>query len=163
MKKFGFLLLSVVVMAGLASCKKSYNDNFDYVAQFTSDTTAIRAFVVKNNIPAVKHESGIFYQIIAPGAGTIAYNQNTTVTANYRGSLLGNATAFDETKGTPASFPLGGVIAGWQIGVPLIQKGGKIRLIIPSYYGYGNVSKGPIPANSILDFDIELVDVKNNF
>lgn len=162
MKKFKFLLLVAFVAAGLSSCKKSFNDNFDYVAQFTADTTAIRAYIVKNDIPALKHESGIFYQIIAPGTGSIVYNQNTTVTANYAGRVLGSATTFDKTNGTPASFALGRVIAGWQIGVPLIQKGGSIRLFIPSYYGYGNSNTGSIPANSVLDFDIELVDVSNS-
>jgi FKBP-type peptidyl-prolyl cis-trans isomerase FkpA len=159
MKKIKSLLLFVLVAAGLASCKKSYNDNFDYVAQFTADTTAIRAYIVKNNIPALKHESGIFYQIIAPGTGSVDYKASTTVKANYAGRLLGNTTTFDKTNGTPASFALGQVISGWQIGVPLIQKGGSIRLLIPSYYGYGNANTGAIPANSILDFDIELIDV----
>jgi FKBP-type peptidyl-prolyl cis-trans isomerase FkpA len=162
MKNFRSLLLFVLVAAGLASCKKSNEDNFDYVAQFTADTTAIRAYIVKNNIPAIKHESGIFYQIIAPGAGSLVYNANTTVKANYAGRLLGSTTTFDKTNGTPASFALGRVIAGWQIGVPLIQKGGSIRLMIPSYYGYGNANTGAIPANSILDFDIELVDATNS-
>ncbi|HEY1025718.1 MAG TPA: FKBP-type peptidyl-prolyl cis-trans isomerase, partial [Sphingobacteriaceae bacterium] len=61
----------------------------------------------------------------------------------------------------PIQFMLGGVIPGWQIGIPLIQKAGRIRLIIPSPYAYQNSSQGNIPANSVLDFDVELVDVQN--
>lgn len=160
MKKIRSILLFVCVAAGLTACKKSTSDNFDEAAHFNADTTAIRAYIVKNNIPAVKHESGIFYQIIAPGTGTVEYKPSTIVTANYSGRLLGSTATFDSTEGKePVDFALGGVITGWQIGVPLIQKGGTIRLIIPSYYGYGNRNTGSIPANSILDFNVTLVNV----
>ena len=160
MKNLRLVLLFVCVAAGLSACKKSVNDNFDEVGQYTADTTAIRAFIVKNNIPAVKHSTGVFYQIIAPGTGSTVYTSNTVVTANYAGRILGNTATFDTTNGTAVAFPLGGVIPGWQIGVPLIQKGGSIRLFIPSYYGYGQYGQGSIPPNAILDFDIQLVDVK---
>lgn len=161
MRNFRSVILFVCVAAGLTACKKGTNDNFDYAAQFTADTIAIREYIVKNKIPAVKHELGVFYQIIAPGSGSFEYRNNTEVTANYTGRLLGNDTPFETTTGkAPVPFALGRVIAGWQIGVPLVQKGGKIRLFIPSYLGYGNRNNGPIPANSVLDFDIEVVDLK---
>jgi len=51
------------------------------------------------------------------------------------------------------------LIAGWQIGLPLIHKGGEIKLIVPSSLAYG-CGNGPLPANSILYFDIHLVDVQ---
>ncbi len=161
MKKFRSVILLVCVATGLTACKKGTHENFDFAAQFTADTTSIRDFIVKNKIPALKHESGVFYQIIAPGTGSFEYGQNTTVTANYTGRLLGDTASFETTAGkAPVPFTLGGVIAGWQIGVPLVQKGGSIRLFIPSYYGYGNRNTGRIPANSVLDFDIEVVDLK---
>jgi FKBP-type peptidyl-prolyl cis-trans isomerase FkpA len=71
-----------------------------------------------------------------------------------------DGTVFDQTTTQPLNFPLGNVIVGWQIGVPLIKKGGKIRLLIPSGYGYGQGGSGKIPSNAVLDFDIELVDVQ---
>lgn len=147
-------LILLVCLAGcFAACSKK--DDFDAEAQFTADTTAIRAFIVKNNIPAIKHPSGIFYQIIAPGTGDYKYTASTTVTANYTGRLL-DGSVFDTTTGkSPVAFPLNRVIAGWQIGVPLIQNGGTIRLIIPSQYGYGNTSQ-PLPSNSVTDFDITI-------
>lgn len=161
MKNFRLALLFLCIAAGLAACKKSSNSNFDDAAQLAADTTAIRNYIVKNNIPAIKHESGIFYQIIAPGAGNVEYKANTTVLAHYSGRILGSTSTFDSTEGqAPRDFPLGGVITGWQIGIPLIQKGGTIRLIIPSYYGYGYEGRGAaIPSNAILDFNITLVDV----
>lgn len=156
MNKVKYLLM--LCMAGcLAACSKS--DDFDQEAQFRKDTTAIRAFVVANNIPAVKDPSGLFYQVIAPGSGSVSYSVSTVVSADYQGRLLDGAI-FDDSKGTPISFTLGGVIAGWQIGVPKVQKGGKVRLIMPSYLGYGNSSAGAIAPNSILDFTVTVADVK---
>lgn len=149
------------VIAGFAACKKdTVVEAYDPTPQFQADTTAIRAFVKANNITALKDSYGIFYQIIQPGSGSVAYSATTKITADYEGKLL-NGTIFDSTKGTPISFTLGGVITGWQIGIQKIQKGGKIRLIIPSYFAYGTASPSTlVPANSILDFTITLTDVQ---
>lgn len=158
MTHFGRFLLTVGIAGCFAACKKK--ENFDAEAQFKADTTAISAFVKANAIPALKDvKSGIFYQIITPGSGNVTYSQNTKVTVDYQGKLLKGET-FDSSKGQPVTFTLGRLIAGWQIGIPFIQKGGRIRLLIPSYYGYGNEASNAIPANSILDFDITLSNVQ---
>ncbi len=160
MAKIKHLLLLVCMAGCLAACKKDTTSDFDVEAQFRTDTTAIRAFIKANNIPAIKSEqTGIFYQIINPGTGSVTYTTNTIVTANYEGKLL-NGVTFDKTDGTPRSFTLANVIPGWQFGIPLIQNGGRVRLLIPSYYGYGNYPKDPIPPNSVLDFDITLTNVQ---
>ncbi|RZK67346.1 MAG: peptidylprolyl isomerase [Pedobacter sp.] len=118
----------------------------------------MRAFAVANSIPIVKDPKyNFFYQIIAPGSGA-EVNSLSTVSVIYKGRLL-NGTVFD-FKDTPVNFDLTGTISGWQAGIPLIKKGGKIRLLLPSFYGFGNQANGPVPANSVLDFDVELVDVK---
>jgi FKBP-type peptidyl-prolyl cis-trans isomerase FkpA/FKBP-type peptidyl-prolyl cis-trans isomerase FklB len=52
------------------------------------------------------------------------------------------------------------LIKGWQIGIPLMKKGGKATFYVPSELGYGGNDMGAIPPNSILIFDIELIDVK---
>ena len=90
----------------------------------------------------------------------ITYTANTTVSTKYTGRLL-DGSVFDGGNGQVLSFKLGGVITGWQVGIPLIQKGGKIRLFIPSGLAYGCDGQGSIPANAVLDFDIELVEVTN--
>ena len=77
----------------------------------------------------------------------------------YEGRLL-DGSIFDATKGKPIDLTLGNVIGGWQIGIQRIQKGGKIRILIPSYFGYGTVAKPGIPPNSPSDFTITLLDVK---
>lgn len=158
MKKINYILLFVCLATCFSACKKDLGiENFDVEGQFKTDTTAIRAFAIANKIPIVKEPKyNIFYQIIEPGSGA-EVNLLSNISVKYTGRLL-NGTVFD-SKATPTLFPLNGMITGWQAGIPLIRKGGKIRLLLPSFYGYGNQARGPIPANSPLDFDIELVDV----
>lgn len=161
MVKFKYFILMICLAGCLAACKKNVPvDDYDPTPQFKADTAAISAFVKTNNISATKDASGIFYQILAPGTGSVVYTASTKITSDYEGKLL-NGTIFDSTKGTPISFLLGNVIVGWQFGIQKIQKGGKIRLITPSYYAYGTQSPSAlVPANSILDFTITLTDVQ---
>jgi len=156
--KTHLLLFTMILMLGFSSCLK--DDYVDPAIQSQKDDATIVKFLSDNKISAIKHTSGLYYQIIQSGSGNITYSPNTTVTANYTGRLL-TGQVFDKSNAQPLSFKLGQVIVGWQIGVPIIQKGGKIRLFIPSGYGYGPQGSGPIPPNSVLDFDIELVDVQN--
>lgn len=96
------------------------------------------------------------------GTGTLV-KAGDTVTVKYTGTLA-NGTVFDSTEkqgGTPATFPLGNVIQGWQQGIPGMKVGGKRKLIIPPALGYGAQGTGPIPGNATLTFEIELVDVKS--
>lgn len=159
MNKIKYVLLFAIIGGSVASCKKG-SDNFDAEAQFSADTTAIRSYVTANSIPVVKDKYGIFYQIIAPGTGNVAYTGSTSVTVDYSGKVLGETTNFDSSSGTPVEFTLGRLITGWQIGIPYIQQGGKIRLFIPSAYGYANQPQPGIPASSVLDFTIELTSAK---
>lgn len=85
-----------------------------------------------------------------------------TVTAHYTGALCKDGTIFQSSHdfGSPATFPLSGVIAGWTEGVPGMKVGGTRRLIIPAEQAYGSSSPAPnIPANSDLVFDIELMSI----
>ena len=75
--------------------------------------------------------------------------------------MFKDGSVFDETKDKPATFPLKRLIMGWQIGVPLCKVGGKIKIIIPSNLGYSiRTRAAKIPPNSILVFEIEVVDAK---
>ncbi len=84
------------------------------------------------------------------------------VTVNYVGTLT-NGTKFDSSydRGQPYAFRIGAgqVIAGWDQGVPGMKVGGKRRLTIPPSLAYGNQAYGPIPANSTLVFEIELLSI----
>ena len=66
---------------------------------------------------------------------------------------------FDENT-AGVEFRLGGLIAGWQIGLQKYKKGTKGKLLIPSGYGYGPSGQGSIPGNAVLIFDIEMVSFK---
>lgn len=102
-------------------------------------------------------ESGLQYLITDPG-NDVRPNPTDIVKVHYKGTLL-DGTVFDQTQpDTPAEFPLDRVIAGWQEGLQLIGVGGKATLFVPSKLGYGPQDMGTIPANSILVFDVELLD-----
>jgi FKBP-type peptidyl-prolyl cis-trans isomerase len=86
-----------------------------------------------------------------------------TITAHYTGALCANGVIFQSSHdmGRPITFPLNGVIKGWQDGVPGMKVGGTRRLLIPAEQAYGAASPSPnIPAHSDLVFDIELVEIK---
>jgi FKBP-type peptidyl-prolyl cis-trans isomerase FkpA len=157
MNKIKQLFLLVCIAGCFAACKKDSAENFDAEAQYQADTTAIRAFVKANNIDAKKDASGVFYQVLSPGTGTVTPTATSIVTAGYEGKLL-DGKVFDSSASF--KFTFNQVITGWGIGLPYIKKGGKIRLIIPSYFGYGNQAVGKLPANAILDFTITLNDLQ---
>jgi len=113
---------------------------------------------------AVKHCSGLYYEIISAGSGATP-TVCSYVSVNYKGSLT-NGNVFDQTSGTPRAFGLVSLIESWKKGIPLIKKAGKIRLYVPPSLGYGATDQKDqngniiIPANSILIFEIELLDVQ---
>jgi FKBP-type peptidyl-prolyl cis-trans isomerase FkpA len=153
------LLVSAIILFGFGACIKSGADTYvDPQVQLQKDEALIASFLVANNITAMKDPSGVYYQILTPGTGNYVFTANSQVTVKYAGRLL-NGNTFDGST-TAVTFTLGQLIAGWQIGIPFIQKGGKIRLFIPSGYGYGARGSGSIPSNAVLDFDIELVNVQ---
>lgn len=125
------------------------------------DAELIQKFVATNNLKAQTTESGIYYVVDKPGSGKNP-TLESTVKVHYSGTLL-NGTKFDSSydRGEPTEFPLRGVIRGWQEGIPLFKPGGKGKIIIPSGLAYGPQQVGPsIPPNSVLVFDIELLEVK---
>ncbi|MEO6214283.1 MAG: FKBP-type peptidyl-prolyl cis-trans isomerase [Vicinamibacterales bacterium] len=102
------------------------------------------------------------------GAGAVAANGNS-ITVNYTGWLYdpsrtdNKGLQFDTSAARgPFTFTLGSgqVIAGWDQGVVAMRVGGVRRLVVPPFLGYGSVRNGPIPGNSTLVFDIELVSIQ---
>lgn len=161
-KSFWILIFAGII--GLSGCLKNNDVEIDTEAQireqyqYTKDSLLMSQFIVDEEIDTSGVKFGVLYEIIEPGTGSYVYTPNSKVTVKYKGRLL-NGTVFDQSE-TEKTFILGELIGGWQIGLQLVQQGGKIRLIVPSYYGYGASSKGIIPANSVLDFDIELTKVE---
>jgi len=105
--------------------------------------------------------SGLKYQITRSGDGEPA-QAGDTVVMHYRG-LLEDGSQFDSSydRNTPFRFELGAgrVIKGWEEGVALLREGDSATFIIPPELGYGARSVGPIPANSTLIFEVELLEI----
>eukprot|EP00889_Picochlorum_renovo_P005457 jgi/Picre1/32487/NNA_007833.t1 len=96
------------------------------------------------------------------GSGKLA-KPGKRVSVRYIGKLL-NGKIFDQTKGKKTfqfRLGVGEVIKGWDRGVEGMRVGDKRKLVVPPQMGYGGSKVGPIPANSTLVFEVELVDVKN--
>jgi FKBP-type peptidyl-prolyl cis-trans isomerase FkpA len=131
--------------------------NIDSIAQQKIEEDILIAKLPKDS---VTYKEGIFYQAVKEGNGR-QVQLTDTVVVHYKGWLFSNGSVFDETKEKPATFPLGRLIRGWQIGVPQCKVGGKIRLFIPSGSAYGiRTFATDIPPNSTLVFDVEVVEVK---
>ena len=151
-KIISFLLLLLVAF----SCKKT-DQNPDFSA---IDKLIIEDYISVKKLTAQSTSSGLYYVITAPGE-SVHPTINSSVTAYYKG-YLADGTVFDQNAaGKPTTFPLANVIDGWQEGLQLIGKGGKIKLLIPSALGYGGDTRRGIPKNSVLIFDVEVVSITN--
>ncbi len=151
----------MIIALTAGSClKKESGCNFSDVnitapAQEQAD---VEAWLSGQGINAVKHASGLYYEIINAGSGATP-NLCSQVQVAYTGRFT-NGTVFDQSP--PVMFVLGGTIEGWKKGLPLIKEGGRIKLYIPPALGYGNTDQTDkygtviIPAGSILVFDVEL-------
>jgi FKBP-type peptidyl-prolyl cis-trans isomerase len=110
-------------------------------------------------------DSGLMYQIINAGKGESPSTEDT-VTVNYSVSLEDGTpiySTFGEGSNGPETFPLKSLIKGWQEGLPMIHKGGRILLTIPPQLAYGEKGWGEtIPPNATLIFEIELIDIQRN-
>ena len=134
--------------------------------QLEADSATITQYLEENNIDAQATESGLRYQITEKGSG-VQPSPGDSVFVQYRGTLL-DGTQFDppgDRDNSSFGFVLGQgqVIQGWDEGIGLLNEGGKGTLYIPSPLAYGPQRRSEVIAeNSILVFDVELVDVKSN-
>ena len=108
-------------------------------------------------------ESGIQYTVLTEGTGAKPVATDT-VKVHYKGTFL-NGESFDSSydRGEPAVFPLNRVIRGWTEGVQLMSVGSKYKFTIPSDLAYGPKGNPPrIPGNSVLEFEIELLEIRSS-
>jgi len=104
--------------------------------------------------------SGLQYEVLVAGNGTIPTSKNT-VKAHYEGMLL-DGSIFDSSykRGQPAQFPVSNLISGWQEALQIMPVGSKWRLYIPHNLGYGERGAGnDIPPFATLVFDLELLGI----
>lgn len=122
-----------------------------------------RAFLEKNSHVkgVVTLDSGLQYKVIREGKGRKP-TANDTVSVNYTGRLI-DGKVFDSSydRGVPATFPVQGVIKGWQEGIQMMKEGAKWQLFIPSELAYGDAGAGgAIGPGETLIFDVELLEIK---
>ena len=146
------LVCFLCIIFALFSCKEKENVN-----QPALDEEIITKYISDNKLVATATGSGLYYVVQTPGSGAQP-TSTSNVTVAYKGYLT-NGTVFDQSKSGGYATSLTQVIKGWQEGIPYFKKGGKGILLIPSVLGYGSQGAGSIPANSVLIFEVELLDV----
>lgn len=160
MKKLALCLLSIWCFSVGCLKKEAGCPPPKEIVAPLSEQQVIEDYLAAHNINASQHSSGLYYEISTQGTGE-SPNNCSSIVIHYTGQLA-NGTKFDQ--GNNVAFTLGSLIEGWKKGLPLIQRGGKIRLYIPPTLGYGasDIKDGNgvvvIPANSMLIFDISLID-----
>jgi FKBP-type peptidyl-prolyl cis-trans isomerase len=174
MKKVALVLF---VAFSIVSCISSTEDD---KILYDRDLKSIEKYVADNPITTVKEFNDPAYGILiqwseASNSGITAL-VNDSISVNYTGKLINNVV-FDTSLESVAKennifissrtyapyeyiFGANKVIFGFDYAISKMQKGDKARVLIPSYYGYGRMPQGIIPANSVLIFELQLVDVK---
>ncbi len=106
--------------------------------------------------------SGLQYVVLKEGTGPMP-KETDTVKVHYRGTLI-NGTEFDSSykRNEPATFPVNGVIKGWIEALQKMKVGSKWKVFIPSDLAYGENSQPPIPPNSVLIFEVELLSIEKS-
>lgn len=148
----------VVETKNIQDNKKSPEKRVDNQAAI--DDQMIQDYIAKKGLEMKRTKSGIYYRLIKEGNSTKKAQANSTVVTNYKGTLL-NGKVFDRSpEEKPIEFPLNRVIPGWTEGLQLVGEGGTIDLIIPSGLAYGKAQVSVIPPNSVLRFEVDLLEIK---
>ncbi|MCD6012271.1 MAG: hypothetical protein K0Q79_2133 [Flavipsychrobacter sp.] len=136
-----------------------------YEKQKAIDDKILQEYFTKNNIKALKTESGLYYTISEVGKGEKVVS-GKAINVNYTGMFLDGKkfdsntdSAFHHMQPFNLTVGKGSVIKGWDEGLQLLRIGSKARFYIPSGLAYGSQDRSPIVPNSILVFDVEILDL----
>ncbi len=159
---------AVIVVWQAQQDKKSQDAVKDAQAQVDQQTKkgeSLKGTKLANFTPISENPTSVQKTDLVQGTGE-EVKAGDTITAHYTGAYAVNGEIFESSKdtGTPATFPLSGVIQGWQVGVPGMKVGGTRRLVIPGDQAYGVAPEGYVPGSTsrpmgTLVFDIELVKI----
>ena len=155
--KYGILILVFTLFISCKNDDVTIKEPVDYTAQNEAE---IKTYIEKNNLTALKSDSGLYYVINDEGNG-IRPTASSDVTVAYKGYFTDGNT-FDESDANGISFNLQQVIAGWTEGITYFKEGGNGVLLIPSRLGYGSNDVSRIPGGSVLIFDINLLSLNKN-
>lgn len=147
-------MLATLVMLTQTSCNRK--------SQAEIDDEIITSYLSKHSLQANKTASGLYYIITKSTSDRLA-KPGDVACMNYTGKFMDDSQ-FDSNSGTGTTFKFllgaGQVIRGWDEGVALMHKGETARLFLPSALAYGKSGNGLIGPNAVLQFDVELVDLK---
>lgn len=146
-------LLACLAILLMSSCNKKLSPE----EQMEKDQEIITNYISDNSLDAQKTSSGLHYVITELGTGNHP-NANNDVTVRYEGYFTDGAV-FDQSDSDGITFNLQQVIAGWTEGIPKLKEGGEGILLIPSALAYGPDGNSSIPPNSVLIFDVSLLDI----
>ncbi len=157
MKHLALLLAGIALTA--TACMKNTSSSNSVQDQYNTDTKLIQNYLTSHGITAQQDSStGIFYRIDSMGTG-INPQLGDTIQVKYIGKLL--TDSIFQKVDTAVTFILNqGLIPAWQICIPKIKAGGGIDIYSQSYFGFGGVAQQGIPANSVLIFNVQLLNVK---
>ncbi len=156
-------ILGWVALVGIiAACNSSSAPVLTAEEQLAYDVSIIDKYLTENRIDAVKLDNGLRYTVEKTGTGPFPTKDNC-VRMKYSIYILYEVTPFQTNLEVGYKAPLKQLIAGVQIMVKLMQLGGKATVYIPSGLGYKNQSQlsTGVPPNSILKYEVELVEVSN--
>ena len=162
-----WLLSILFICCMMTGCTKSDSGLVAYKAQAAKDDQIVQEYIKANGLTDVAHKvsdtCGVYYIVKNPGVGANIYTSSTLVTVGDTAKLLTTGEVFYQTSNFHPSYQLGSVILGWYLGIPKVQKGGIVRLLVPSRYAYGPYPQKDynLPANAILDFDIQVYNITN--
>jgi len=147
-----YLIVPLLLLFLFSGCAKKKAEK-----QAITDDQIIQQYIADNGLTAVKASSGLYVVIENPGTGA-SCNSFSTVKVAYTGYFT-NGEIFDASPTVGIDFSLQSVILGWTSGIPYFKEGGNGKLLIPSALGYGPSGSGSIPGNTVLVFDVKLIQV----
>lgn len=145
-----YLFVLSILFFAFSSCKK------DRRLQSEKDEDTIKQYISDHGLNATATGTGLYIVETIHGTGA-SCTKFSNVKVKYKGYYT-NGEVFDEST-AGIQFNLQNVIAGWTEGIPYFQEGGKGVLLVPSRLAYGENGSGTVPGNTVLIFDVELVDV----
>lgn len=153
-----FWIVGLVISVFMAGCSKDSGCN---PVPVDNEKAQLEAYNTSIGMNATRHSTGFYYEILAAGSANKPI-QASTVYVKYKGTMLDGKVFDQQANPGQTGFLLNNLIDGWKYAIPLVGKTGKIRISVPSALAYGcqGATQGavPIPPNTPLYFEIELVD-----
>ncbi len=142
------LITLLTILLVFNSCKKEY-ETIENI-----DEAKIQAYINQNNIPAIKDPSGYYYQVLDKGTGAELLNKDSVFYNLSVKSLTGTSYYAPLEYSNEGNY-LGYVTPDtYRTAMLAINRGGKVRVIVPSYLAYGKNGSGVIPPNEVLVTEI---------